>query len=232
MTTCRLKSLLTYQSKTVSLTRSHIDGNYKRGKKNINFKTYNTKLQHLSFFLLSLWLAGWVTGSTLGLRSSRWSACTAEDAQALQVISASQWDAFACECKSCVCFGNLSASEASLQERVHQVLLAPLTSKHVFYGLHKRIVHWRKTEMGDSITVCSVSQPRHHLNSPVSCYWFSGACHWWVILLCGMSSALYTFSDSVAQRRVTPAGSSRLLSMSSWSSFVSPFSACSRRARQ
>lgn len=40
-----------------------------------------------------------------------------------------------------------------------------------------------------------------------------------------MSSALNTFSDRVAHRRVTPAGSSRLLSMSSWSSFESFFSA-------
>lgn len=95
-------------------------------------------------FSLSLWLGGSATGSTLGWRSSRWSACTAEDAQALQVISASQWGAFACYCKSCVCFGNLSAGKASLQEWIHQVLLAPLSSKHVFYWLHKRIVHWRK----------------------------------------------------------------------------------------
>lgn len=52
---------------------------------------------------------------------------------------------------------------------------------------------------------------------------------WWFFLLCGMSSARYTFSDSVAQRRVAPAGSSRLLSMSSWSSFFSLFSVYSRQ---
>ena len=40
-----------------------------------------------------------------------------------------------------------------------------------------------------------------------------------------MSSALNTFSDRMARRRVAPAGSSRLLSMSSWSSFDSLFSA-------
>lgn len=111
------------------------------------FNTKTWSIFHLFHDYFSLWLGGSVTGSTLGLRFSRWSECTAEDAQAehVRVYSASQRDAFACDCKGCVCFGNLSAGEASLQERIHQVLLAPLSSKHVFYRLHKCIVHWGKT---------------------------------------------------------------------------------------
>lgn len=52
-----------------------------------------------------------------------------------------------------------------------------------------------------------------------------------LILLWGTSSALNTFRDRVAHRRVTPAGSSRLLSMSSWSSFASLFSTCNMGER-
>lgn len=75
---------------------------------------------------------------------------------------------------------------------------------------------------------CSHGLPPNWSEPPT----FSGLSLRRVVLLWGMSSPLYTFSDRVAQRRVTPAGSSRLLSMSSWSSLVSLFSACKTQARQ
>lgn len=113
---------------------------------------------------------------------------------------------------------NLFASKASLQEGIHQVLLVSISSKNIFYGLHERVIHWIRITWSEFI----------NSSNPVVLYaWYI----WLLILLWGMSSALNTFRDRVAHRRVTPAGSSRLLSMSSWSSFPSLFSTCNMGER-
>lgn len=155
----KLQSPLTYQSKTVSLTRSHMEGNYRKHKKKQVKKrlTFIHDVYFYTFVLLG-------SSSYLYLEVQHLvplGVCVLlNDLSAQLEIRKKHTSAFLLlmlypECLHLTpqlrrdkTIGNLFASEASLQEGIHQVLLVFIPSKYFFHALDECIIHCNEKKVG------------------------------------------------------------------------------------